>query len=181
MKKPEVDEIWLPKDEAAALLKVGIRQLENRAADGQIRKATLPKLPSERVARVVFSRADVLALLNGTPRTPGNREETREGKAAAHAQIAAQTAPEARGVVAIPAALIDALRERREPREVLKPWLTLSEAVQYSGLPASWLIAAARDGAPIAINTGKGRRREYWRFNRDAIALAGIHVFGRNT
>jgi hypothetical protein len=65
-----------------------------------------------------------------------------------------------------------------------KPWLTLAEAAEYSGLPASWLLAVARHGAHpetaidktlmdptscvVAINVGTGKN-QFWRFNRAAL------------
>ena len=50
-----------------------------------------------------------------------------------------------------------------------KPWLTLSEAEAYSGLPRAWLIAQARSGALRAVNVGQGTK-EFWRFNREGLA-----------
>jgi hypothetical protein len=48
-------------------------------------------------------------------------------------------------------------------------WLTLSEAVIASGLPAAWLVARAREGASFALNVGQGSKA-HWRFNREALA-----------
>lgn len=50
-----------------------------------------------------------------------------------------------------------------------KPWLTLDEAAEYSGLPRAWLIAQARSGALRAVNVGQGTK-EFWRFNREGLA-----------
>ena len=65
---------------------------------------------------------------------------------------------------AIAAALRDGLQG-----DSPKPWLTISEAVEYSGLPRSYLLAQARAGAVRAVNVGTGKQ-EYWRFNREALA-----------
>jgi hypothetical protein len=54
------------------------------------------------------------------------------------------------------------------PAPVVRPWLTLREADAYSGLPAPYLLAQARAGAPFARNVGQGTRPR-WRFNRDAL------------
>ena len=157
----EKDEIWLPKDEAAALLKVGIRQLENRVTDGLIRKKVLPKAPSERVARVVFSREDLLALKAGKPnmRDESSRFEPSQS-------VSNGPATPANGVIAIPAALIELLRERREPAAATMPgpFVGLADAVAISGMPASWLLAQARAGVPWAINVGTGKKA-FWRFS----------------
>jgi hypothetical protein len=50
-----------------------------------------------------------------------------------------------------------------------KPWLPLAEAAEYSGLPASYLVAQARLGKCRAINVGTGRK-EFWRFHRASLA-----------
>ena len=50
-----------------------------------------------------------------------------------------------------------------------KPWLDLKGAVEYSGLPASYLLSQARAGKPWAINVGSEKQAR-WRFNRDALA-----------
>jgi hypothetical protein len=57
-----------------------------------------------------------------------------------------------------------------------KPWLTLDEAAEFSGLPKSWLLAQARLDASgyaerciSAINVGT-EKQVRWRFNRDALA-----------
>jgi hypothetical protein len=55
------------------------------------------------------------------------------------------------------------------PAAQAKPWLTLDEAAEYSGLPRAWLIAQARAGALRAVNVGQGTK-EFWRFNREGLA-----------
>lgn len=62
----EIDsEMWLGKNEAAKLLKTSPRQLERRAREGRVGKRYLPRKPSEKAARVVYSRNDILDLVNG--------------------------------------------------------------------------------------------------------------------
>lgn len=58
---------------------------------------------------------------------------------------------------------------RTHPVNRIRPWLTLAEAVEYSGLPASYLLAQARAGKARAINVGSGIR-EFWRFHRASLA-----------
>jgi hypothetical protein len=55
------------------------------------------------------------------------------------------------------------------PAPVVKPWLTLSEAVDYSGLPARYLVQSAIEGSIRAVNVGTGDKA-FWRFNREALA-----------
>ena len=54
---------------------------------------------------------------------------------------------------------------RNTSAPVVKPWLTLQEAVDYSGLPAPYLVRAARKGTIRAVGRGKDRR-----YNREALA-----------
>lgn len=44
------------------------------------------------------------------------------------------------------------------------PFVSLAEAVTLSGMPASWLIAQAKAGAPWAVNIGQGKKA-FWRFS----------------
>jgi excisionase family DNA binding protein len=63
-----------------------------------------------------------------------------------------------------------------EPKPTPKPWLTLAEAVEYSGLPAAYLMGqakASRDGFTtyhgiVVINVGSDKQHR-WRFQRDSL------------
>lgn len=69
-----------------------------------------------------------------------------------------------------PVALLTAAIARMAPppAPVVKPWLTLSEAVDYSGLPATYLVHEARARKIRAVNVGTGAK-EFWRFNREGL------------
>ena len=67
------------------------------------------------------------------------------------------------------AQIAEALRREPNAVPVLAPHLTLAQAVEYSGLPAAFLIAQARAGKVRAVNVGTGAR-EFWRFEREALA-----------
>jgi hypothetical protein len=153
---------WTHKEAGAELLGVSIRQLENLAALKRIRKQRLPRQTNERSARVLYSVEDIEAIKAGKPNVMPETPEPSEARAAAPA------APEPRGFLAIPAALIDLLRERREQREPLKPWLTLDEAAEYSGLTRAWLLkeAEAGQGAIAIRDMGRFARGGRWRFLR---------------
>lgn len=169
----ETDGLWLSKGEAAALLGVQTRQIERREAAGQLRKRMLPKEAGQTAARVVYSKADLLALKAGTPndyRAPG-REVSQKSDNAASTAIA-------------PAALVTggpwlealgALLARVSPAPVVepRPWLTLDEAADYSGLPASWLLKSAQAGYVGAIDLGGRPRGGRWRFRRGDLARIG--------
>jgi hypothetical protein len=71
------------------------------------------------------------------------------------------------------AAMLDELAARMTktlaPAAPMKPWLDLKAAADYSGLPAAYLVQAARDGSIRAVNVGTGAKA-FWRFNREALA-----------
>jgi hypothetical protein len=61
------------------------------------------------------------------------------------------------------------VRAREEPP---KPWLTLDEAVAFSGLTRAWLLREARDGlgSVVARDMGKHSRGGRWRFHREGLS-----------
>jgi hypothetical protein len=66
---------WVGKAEAARLLGVHPRQLERRAHQGRITKRVLPRKPSEKAARVVYSRADIEDLKRNPPEAQMDQSE----------------------------------------------------------------------------------------------------------
>jgi hypothetical protein len=192
--KTVVDKNWLFKDEAAALLGVAVRQLEKRARRGFIETKRLPREFNETAARVVYSRTDILALKAGKPnihavevsekndafietREPGTTVlAVRPTTAAVFSQPGKVTtrgierADPFAGLAASLAALAAAFPKPAEPpAPELPPWLSLQQAVEYSGLPATFLVERARSGGIRAVNVGQGSR-EFWRFHREALA-----------
>jgi hypothetical protein len=157
-------DVWLMKEDAAKLLGVGIRQLENRVARGKVRKQTLQREPGERTARVCYAEEDLKALLAGTP-------NQYEPPAAPQSRTLAITngAPgdPFAGMPEKLAALAAFASQFKAPEP--KFWLTVDEAIAVSGLPREYLIAQARSGAFRAVNVGRGKR-EFWRFNREGLA-----------
>jgi hypothetical protein len=65
-----VESGWTHKEAGAELLGVSIRQLENLAALGRIRKNRLPRQANERSARVLYLIEDIEAIKAGNPRLP---------------------------------------------------------------------------------------------------------------
>lgn len=59
---------------------------------------------------------------------------------------------------------------RESPAAQPKPWLTLAEASEYSGLPKSFLVARAKGAGDGVLNVGI--KRPSYRFNRDALGKA---------
>jgi hypothetical protein len=172
--KPALDE-WLPKEAAAKLLGVKLRSLEKRASQGYVEKQVQPRHPSERAARVLYSRADILALKSGTPNVHAREVvENRTSDSKDHSEVRpASTAlavrngprdPDHRGIVADLALILSRHPEYAQPATLPGPFVSLAEAVKLSGMPESWLVAQARSGVPWAVNVGTGKR-EFWRFS----------------
>jgi hypothetical protein len=148
---------WLGKQEAAKLLGVGIRQLENRAGKGEIRKNTLPRQPNERAARVLYSAEDIEAIKSGAVRPVARPVSQSPGAIAPRPPAADPFA----GLAAHLAALAG-VGPTPAPT-----YLTLKQAAEHSGLPARWLRAAARAGKLRAQNVGE--KRERWMFPREGL------------
>jgi hypothetical protein len=157
---------WLHKEAAAKMIGVSIRQIENLAALGRIRKHRLERQVNERSARVLYSLEDLDALKAGTPNSHGAPAPPAP-KTEVTALAPAGAAFDFGALAAHLAALARAFPPPADPR----PWLTLAEAVEYSGLPEVWLVAQARAGAAFAVNVGQGSKA-HWRFNRAALAEA---------
>lgn len=171
---PEDDGLWLSKPDAAALLGVATRQIERREAAGQLRKRTLPRAPGETSARVVYSRADLLALKAGTP----NEYDADNGRATDGQRTGNGLPTFETNALAIRNSVMDELfrnyfaaREPAAPPAPAKPWLTLSEAAEASGLPAAWLVKNAE--YVQALDLGTHTRGGRWRFRLDALANIG--------
>jgi hypothetical protein len=157
------DNAWLGKAEAAALLGVSVRQLELKTAQGLVRKETLPKKPSDRAARVVYWREDLDAIRAGKPNRGGETKPAEsETKALAREM---PTSPDP--VAALVAALARAFPAPAPPAQKAKPWLSLKDASDYSGLPARYLVQAAREGKMRAQNVGL--KRDRWMFPREGL------------
>lgn len=169
----EIDpHLWLSKTEAADYAGVSIRSLERREAAGQLEKRILP-----RGGGVVYSKADLKAIKHGNPRPvilpgPGAPDPYANG-AAAGVAIARAAAPRVEPLALIGAVelLADTIEKRGKAAPV-KPWLTLEEAAEYSGLPIGWLRKQAIAGVPFVINVGTEKARRF-RFCRVELERLG--------
>jgi hypothetical protein len=129
---------WLPKADAAQLLKVQPRQLEKRAEQGLIEKKVLPRRPNEKTARVVYSRADIQAILAGEPKASDRTSPHRDQ---AQPEESALQSTRVQEIVA----LVSALRGPA-PYPTVKPFMTLEEAAEYAELPIGLLRKLIRTG-----------------------------------
>lgn len=171
---------WIPIAEAAQLLGVTPRQVQRREQAGNIEKRFGPRIGSAG-APVLYSRADIEALKAGMPNVHAREvdahpQSDRAGKSTA---LALAGAPDATVALAriTPSEILKSLAElinaaRNVPPLEPKPWLTLEEAVEYSGLPGSFLLAKAREGASFAMDVASKGDRQHWRFSRDGLKVA---------
>jgi hypothetical protein len=184
--KPALEE-WIPKSAAAKLLGVSLRQIERREKDGFLEKRTLPRLATESTGRVVYSRADLLALKAGTPNTHARAVQDIVDPEASPLQPVVSNGGAGGGggsngkstALALvrntpasgpPAAFWQALYNAATATPPApKPWLTVDEAVEYSGLPRGYLLKRAREGWDAAVDVSTGGAHQFWRFNRAAL------------
>lgn len=183
---------WLPKEQAAKLLGVKVRALERREAQGYIEKQIQPRKPTERAARVLYSRADIVALKAGTPNVharevdpdapvsidtaqpASNRlKPSQDGSTALAVRNGGGTAALQRagfiaydGFIEQLARAVDVLAR---PKPETRPWLTLDEAVAYSGLTRKWLLQNAEMDSNLVLDMGSHARGGRWRFNREGL------------
>jgi hypothetical protein len=170
----DIDELagWIPGNEAAALLRVTERSVRRRAEQGLIRRRTDPRpRVGKGIAAPLYSRADVEALLAGTPNMQAVLVREKQGS-----EDRAKTGKVVDDPNPLGAALVEALRAFTgarvdlvaAPSQNFRPWLPLTQASDYSGLPRRWLKAAARDGRVEAINAGT-EKRPRWMYRLDAL------------
>lgn len=167
-----MDVNWLGREDAARILGVSVRQVEKRASQGHIRKRTLDRLAHERTARVEYLREDVDRLRSGVLPNHGTvvREKPKPASAGLIDEKTALTpaSPQMAGNASwqeFCRAVAGAIAPRPEP----KPWLTLREASEYSGLPVGYLRRVAARGDFGAIDVSfEGSKKRAWRFRRAA-------------
>lgn len=166
---------WLPKLNAAEVLGISARQLERLAAKGQI-ETQLTARERGRGKLALYARADLEAILAGHPNShavPVDQEADGNAPAGALQLNPAQPAAPAvavrkTGGEAMAVSFLQQLAASFAPAAPCKPWLTLAEAAEYSGLPAAWLRRQARAGAACAVNVGSPASPR-WRFSRELL------------
>jgi hypothetical protein len=148
--KTEENEIWISKEEAAKILNVKPRQIQNRTAEGYIRKSFLPRRPDESNPRAVYSKSDVLALKAGKP-----NQYAVEVEPAKEDDFPAPTGNGSADLERIRAwpqtgGQLD-FQPRPGPRQP-RAWLTLPEAEEHSGLPEATILTLCKAGYVRAID-----------------------------
>ena len=152
MTKPE----YISKRRAAEALGISPRRLLELSQSGQIRRH-YHNDPQTRRRAAFFARPDV-------ERLAATRIQAAPQSAAPLA-IPGGTLRPASQAIALPA-----------PAAPARPWLTVDEAADYTGLPASFLARLITGGKLPALDIGRcGRSGGRWRVNRrDLDAIKGV-------
>lgn len=133
---------WVAKKEAAKLLRRSTRTLLAMAKKGEIQSRKV-RDPDTSQTVVQFHAGDIERL-----------RYQREHPTAVAVQSHAVSKP--LHTSALPAHL--------------RPWLTLDEAEERSGLTRRWLLARAKSGAEGIRDMGGPAKGGRWRFHREALA-----------
>src|SRR5215203_7388969 len=156
--------VWVSAKDAAKLLGRSERSVLRRYEQGYIRRDAGRREPGASIATPLYSVDDIEALLAGTP-----NYYPPDGSSAAPMRITAAST-----VYALPAPAATTAEETGDGDAALdhsRPWLTLAQAAEYSGLPASYLAWAAGREVFEALDVGI-RPGGRWRFHRDSLANA---------
>jgi predicted DNA-binding transcriptional regulator AlpA len=156
----------LTKRDVIELLGKSKRTIDTYMADGRLPYDYVTGANGKQAA---FSREDVERLKREleTPirATPGSTVARTPG--AVVATDSSRIEPYRADPQAIAGTIAAVLREALHAPAPVRPWLTLHEAVAWSGLPASYLVRAAKEGKVKALNVARNGGRAFWRFNRD--------------
>jgi Helix-turn-helix domain len=138
-------ECWLTKQRAAQILQVAEKTIDRMAKSGKIQKELL-KRPGQ-APIVVFHPGDIERFKPVVP-APFVMSDT----------VSSQSGIVAVGQVSTPMSKVSKVR--------LPLWLTLQEAVDYSGLPEAILREFIAGGRIPALDVGRGRRGGRWRIRK---------------
>ncbi len=148
------------KSEACKILGRSRRMIDGYIASG---KLTAFYISGKFGREVRFKREDVQRLKSDLE-NPIPRDAPPPSALSAVPAIARGPAPDA--IAQLAAAIRTAQPAALPP--TLTPHMSLSEAVEYSGLPAAFLVAEARAGRIRAVNVGT-KEKEFWRFAKEAV------------
>jgi hypothetical protein len=172
---------WPTQTEAAIQLGTGERTIRRWMDAGRLKSALRPVLgrkplvivDPEDVAKLRLERQPTVVVVREDNNPPANPTETSHDEYFIESR---EIAPRGRDPFAGLAAHLAKLATLYPPTP--KPWLTLKEAAEFSGLPQSFLLEMALSGvdalrpgggAVIAVNVGTLKQAR-WRFNREALA-----------
>lgn len=148
---------WWTREAAAEYIGASTRKLRRLAHDGEIRRQHIPPAPGRPYQSMVYNAEDVIAY-----KARASAGDSPDGTP--FVSPAASYAPAS----ALPQAL-ELLAKSLAPPPRVKRWLTLDEAIEYSGLPRGYLLKSARAAVcAFALNVGTHERPRY-RFDRDQL------------
>lgn len=152
-KLSNLTESWLTKQQAAQILQVAEKTIDRMAKSGKIQKELL-KRPGQ-APIVVFHPGDIERFKPVVPapysiwgNPPLVMSDTESNLSKCHEV----------GQVSTPMSKVSKVR--------LPLWLTLQEAVDYSGLPEAILREFIAGGRIPALDVGRGRRGGRWRIRK---------------
>ena len=160
---------WPTHTEAATQLGTDERTIRRWIESGRLKSSRRSRPGSK---PVVIIDPETIARVRAERRTPIvlNGQESETTASDSGSMPLARIAPDARdpfaGLAAHLAGLATFAAHYPAPS---KPWLTLDEAVEYSGLTRGWLLneAEAGQGSIEIRDMGKHTRGGRWRFLRD--------------
>jgi len=148
---------WVSKEEAGARLSLSPRRVLELAQEGRIQSArTKDPKTGQNVVRI--HAGSVERYLDGLSEIP--EPEVCEPHAD---RTPARGAHTNRTLLALLELVSETHAERTRSA---RPWLTLSEAAAYSGLPAITLHHFIREGRLAALDVGRRRRGGRWRVRK---------------
>lgn len=161
---------YLSKAEAAAALGKELKTIEAMGQDGRLKTARVPR-PKVK-PEVVYLEEDVKRLKRENEEREARRQDKRVAVATAPKTIALTLPPEL-------VQMIGGLAElaRQNPKQLPAPkkrWMTLEEAVEYSGLGVTYLkdslVFEAQFYDPgVNILAVKGGKQGAWVIRRDTL------------
>jgi hypothetical protein len=160
---------WIRKDAAAERLNVSPRSVLAMAAEGKIQRKQ-ERDPGTNQLVMLLHAGDIerLAYEREHPAQPVQGETST---ALQTLPAALQTLPAKlsnRSAKGVEQGLLSLLTSHAAQPE--RPWLTLPEAAEQSGLTERWLVQAAEKNTRGIRDMGRGSRGGRWRFHRSFLA-----------
>jgi len=163
---------WIDSEKACKILGLKLRAFQRKVQSGFVRRQILPPSADHNRQQALYSLEDVM-----------NLKESKDNGASfavAHtsaplAAIAPTTAIALRDLQQTALqALARSVQQETKPPD--KPWLTLKEAADYSGLPEHWLRRRCKESAlgfekPLGINVASLKRPK-WMIKRTDLTEA---------
>ena len=158
---PQIE--WLRKDEAAKRLNMSTRSVLAMAADGKIQRKP-ERDPATNQVVMLLHAGDIERIAYERDHPEASQAVQAVAPQPSHANGAIKPGGEQ--------ALLAMLAHAAQPAPAIKPWMTLVDAAEYSGLPETFLRGLVDQGKLPACDVGvrAGGRYRVKRSDLDAIA-----------